>query len=134
MIKTNVMIEFSIYGDCFNPSDITEKIGLIPTKEYLKGDSTKSRRNTYKETSWSIHTDYEESYDINDQLEKIMLLLNGKLDKLIEIKKEYNVKMLFMIVVIIENNETPAMYFRKPFIHFLSDIDAEVGFDLYVNL
>lgn len=61
-----------------------------------------------------------------------MSLLEFKTEKLVELKDKLCVSMLFMIVVKIENNETPAMYFKKPFIHFLSRIDAEVGFDVYV--
>lgn len=126
------MVRFSIYGDDFHPSFATEKLELEPTETHLKGEPTKNGKNIWKETSWSIRTGYEDSNDINEQLEKIMLLLNGKKDKLVELKNNLCVEMLFMIVVKIENNETPAMYFKKSFIHFLSSIDAEVGFDVYV--
>lgn len=132
MDKTTVMVRFSIHGDNFHPSFITEKLELMPTETHLKGELTKKGKNTWKETSWSINTGYEESDDINHQLEKIMLLLDGKTDKLIELKSSLCVEVLFMIVIKIENNEIPAMYFKKQFIHFLSTIDAEVGFDVYV--
>lgn len=73
---------------------------------------------------------YGYNTDFNLVLEKNNT--NGKTDILLELKQNLCVNMLFMIVVKIENNETPAMYFKKPFIHFLSTIDAEVGFDVYV--
>lgn len=132
MDKTSVMVRFSIYGENFDPSIISEELGLLPTETHLKGELTKNGKNTWKDTSWSINTGYEDSYDINEQLEKIMYLLECKTEKLTELKDKFCVSMLFMIVVKIENNETPAMYFKKPFIHFLSRIDAEVGFDVYV--
>jgi len=132
MDKTSVMVRFSIHGENFDPCVISEELGLSPTETHLKGEPTKNGRNTWKDTSWSINTGYEESLDINVQLEKIMSLLEFKTEKLVELKDKLCVSMLFMIVVKIENNETPAMYFKKPFIHFLSRIDAEVGFDVYV--
>lgn len=132
MDKTSVMVRFSIYGDNFNPSIITKGLELMPTETHIKGERKKNGKSTWKDTSWSINTGYENSHDINEQLEKVTLLLKGRVDKLIELKDSLCVSMLFMIIVKIENNETPAMYFKKPFIHFLSRIDAEVGFDVYV--
>lgn len=126
------MAEFSINGDNLDIADVTEKMGLKPTDIHLKGQLTKNKKNTYKETSWSISTKYEESYDINIQLERLMALIENKVNYILEIKQKYKVNILFMIVVNIKNNETAAMYLKKPIIHFMSAIDAEVGFDTYI--
>jgi hypothetical protein len=133
MDKTNVMVKFIIYGDSFEPSFITEQLTLMPNETYMKGDPTgRSGINKRKETTWSISTGYEESYDINEQLKKILLLLNGKADKLVELKHSVSVEILFMIVVKIKNEEFPAMRLGKDIIHFMSTIGAEVDFDVYV--
>lgn len=113
MDKTSVMVRFSIYGDNFHPSVITEGLELSPTDTHIKGELTKSGKNTWKDTSWSFSTEYEDSYDINEQLEKITYLLESKTDKLLELKDNLCVNMLFIIVVKIENNEIPAMVFQK---------------------
>lgn len=132
MDKSNVMVRFSIYGDTFDPAFITEQLKLEPSKTYIKGEQFRDGKMKRKGTSWSINTGYEVSMDINNQINKIMYLLNGKEDLIFNLKKKYDLNVLLMIVVNIENNEKPAMYFRKPLIHFLSAVDAEVGFDLYV--
>ena len=132
MGKTSVMVEFSICGENFEPDYITKQLNIIPCETYLKGDLVKNGKIVRKETSWSISTDYEDSYDINEQLEKISDLLNRKTETLLKLKQELSVDILFMITVKIKNNETPAMYLKKPFIHFLSILDAEIGFDVYV--
>lgn len=133
MDQTTVMVEFSIYGEDFDPNYITEQLDVIPTETYLKGEPIKNRnRLVRKETSWSISTGYEPSYDINEQLGKIMFSLENKMDKLVELNNNHLLKMLFMIVIKIENNEIPAMYFRKDFIQFASNINAEIGFDPYI--
>lgn len=132
MDKSNVMVRFSLYGDDFNPALITKQLKIEPSETYIKGEQIRDGKIKRKETSWSISTKYEISLDINDQINKIMTLLYGKEAIITDLKKKYDLNILFMIVVNIENNDKPAMYFRKSFIHFLSDIDAEVGFDLYV--
>lgn len=46
MIKTNIMIEFCILGDDFNPKEITQKLLIEPTEYYKRGE--KSIRNIEK--------------------------------------------------------------------------------------
>ena len=85
------------------------------------------------DTSWNISTGYQESDDINHQLEQIMQHLRGKTEELVEIRDNLGVEMLFMFVVKIENGEVAAMYLEKEFLRFVSAIDARVEFDVYVN-
>ena len=132
MDKTNVMVEFSIYGENFEPKYITKQLGIMPSETYLKGELIRYGRATRKETAWSISSGYEVSLDINNQLEKVIFLLKDKVDKLVELKNSLCLNMLFIIVIRIEDNEIPAMYFKKDFIRFISKIDAEVGFDTYI--
>lgn len=133
MGKTRVMVRFGIYGDSFQPSSVSEFLGLEPTQTYIKGEPTLTGRTVRPDTSWNISTGYQESDNINHQLEQIMQLLRGKTDKLVELRHSLGVEMLFMFVVKIENNEVAAMYFGKEFLHFVSAIDAEVGFDVYIH-
>ena len=132
MNKTNIMVRFSIYGESFDPTDITKLLEIKPSHTHKKGDMLKNGISTRKDTAWSIETGYEESLNINDQIERILKLLEGKKDILLRIRRDMPVEMLFMIVVKIENKETPAMYFLKDTLNFFHEIKAEVGFDLYV--
>lgn len=132
MDKTSIKVEFDIYGNEFNPSEITEKLKTQPNITYLKGDVVKSEKNVRKETSWSLETKYIETLDINDVLDQIMVSISDKADILKQIRKTYNVKILFMIVIRIENNEIPAIYFNKKFVEFAGYIGAEIGFDTFI--
>jgi hypothetical protein len=73
-----------------------------------------------------------ESLDINDQLNIILCKLEGKTNELIEVKNKLSIKMLFMIVVNVENEKVPAMYFKREILEFINKIEAEIGFDVYV--
>jgi hypothetical protein len=126
------MVEFSIYGECFEPEHITEIIGITPSETYLKGDVIKHGKDTRKETTWSINTGYELSNDINNQIDKILALIEDKVDILVELRNRLPINILFMIVIKVENKEVPAIYFKKKLIQFMSKIEAEIGFDTYV--
>ncbi|WP_038705407.1 DUF4279 domain-containing protein [Planococcus sp. PAMC 21323] len=133
------MAYFSIVGNHFQPEKITEELAIQPTETHVKGDiikktstTTSSGTRRWVETDWTLSTGYQESPDINDQLKPLLRSLEGKEKNLIRLKEEYELTYIFMIVIEIENNEKPAMYFEKDIINFASTIDAEIQFDLYI--
>ncbi|CAG5090356.1 Protein of unknown function [Thermobacillus xylanilyticus] len=42
-----VMVEFSIIGECFPLSEITNKLQIEPTRAYSKGNSGKFNNSTF---------------------------------------------------------------------------------------
>lgn len=138
MDVTKVMAYFSMIGDQFPLDRVTRDLAIEPTETFVKGEiienrgpaTVKARRRL--ETDWTLSTGYQKSFDINDQLQPLLALLEGKEKDLIRLKNEYNISYLFSIVIEVENNETPAMYLEKEFIDFASAIGAEIAFDLYI--
>ena len=131
MDKTNVMVEFEIYGDKFDPNTITEMLGITPTETRIKGEPGRFKHAINKYTTWQFDTGYKESYDINDQLKEIYDIFKGKIHILNNIRKEYAIEFGICIVINIENDEKPAMGLEHWVIDFLHEIHAEVGFDIY---
>ncbi|TPV41011.1 DUF4279 domain-containing protein [Bacillus dicomae] len=135
------MAYFSATGDIFPVEAITEALSIEPTQTYKKGDVVVRRDNPNlvstkdlyrKATDWTLSTGYQESYNINDQLHVILKSLEGKTEQLKHLKKKYDLQFLFMVVIQVENNESPAMYLQKEIIDFASFIQAEIHFDLYI--
>lgn len=135
------MAYFSITGDIFPVEAITDALNIGPTRTYKKGDVVARRDNPNlvstktlyrKETDWTLSTGYQESYDINNQLHVILKSLKEKTEQLKQLKKKYDLEFLFMVVIQVENNESPAMYLQKNIIDFASSIQAEIHFDLYI--
>ncbi|MBY0216252.1 DUF4279 domain-containing protein [Paenibacillus illinoisensis] len=120
-----------MFGDQFDPNIITNTLLINPTRVWLKGDSIR-RDLVRKETCWEIATDYEESLDINDQIDKIKALIQDHKDQVIKLIKQNNLKCKFDVVINIENNISPAMYLNKNTIKFVCDLEAEIDFDLYI--
>ena len=135
------MAYFSITGDIFPVEAITDALNIEPTRTYKKGDIVARRDNPNlvstkklyrKETDWNLSTGYQESYDINNQLYVILKSLEEKTEPLKQLKKKYDIEFLFMVVIQIENNESPAMYLQKDILDFASSIQAEIHFDLCI--
>ncbi|GGG78247.1 DUF4279 domain-containing protein [Paenibacillus radicis (ex Gao et al. 2016)] len=138
--QTKVMAYFMIYGDKFLPDNISSKLGITPTKQHLKGDiisphpQLRNSRTMYRnETVWELSTGYQNSYDINDQINELLDSLESKQNALLEIKRNKSTSFMFMIVIQVRNEETPATYLKSRFLNFATAIGAEIHFDLYVS-
>ena len=123
--QTNIMVEFVVIGDEFPLDTVTERLGVKPSNMYMKGDHR-------KETAWCISTGYENSLDVGEQLNKLISILDHKQQVLNQLKEEYDLDYKFFIVVKIEQNQSPGVYFDKRIIKFAHDIQAEFDIDLYV--
>ncbi|WP_106768771.1 DUF4279 domain-containing protein [Paenibacillus faecalis] len=132
MEKTNIRAEFIIAGDNFDPDLITRELAILPTGQYLKGEKVEGRNIIRQECSWFLILDYEESYDINDQLHKLVKILESRGEQLIELRNTFNLYYKFSFSIRIENNETPAITLEHDMISFADKIKAEFDFDLYI--
>ncbi|MBK5073800.1 DUF4279 domain-containing protein [Budviciaceae bacterium CWB-B4] len=132
MDKTTVKAEFHICGDVFDPREITALLEIEPMEIHLKGVISGTRKRPSTETSWSICTEKEESYDVDEQTKKILFLLKNKVELLNKIKKEYGVKFFLSLLIEVENGEKPAIYWTPETNCFLGEIGAESSIDLYI--
>ncbi|WP_432664493.1 DUF4279 domain-containing protein [Wukongibacter baidiensis] len=131
-MDTNVNVEFVITGELFNPKHITQQLNIHPTVEWIKGDKAPNGKIARSYTCWCYGVGVEESIDINDQLVKILGILNPKRQILKEMKKEYDVEYLVLITIKIEDDIKPIMSIKSPIIEMMSDIDSEFDIDLYI--
>lgn len=131
MDKTNVMAEFIIVGDHFPIDEISNRLALEPTGYYLKGEKVREGIER-AETCWFISTGYEESLDINDQLNKLINLIEEKECDLLAMQSEYELEYKFCVVIRVEQNEKPAIYLTQEVISFTNSLKAWFDFDLYI--
>ncbi|OWF75791.1 hypothetical protein B4903_18990 [Yersinia frederiksenii] len=132
MDKTTVKAEFFICGDIFDPNEITALLQIEPMEVHLKGIINGTRKRPSTETSWSICTEKEESYDVDEQTRKLLSLLKCKIDVLEEIKEKYDVTFIFSLLIEVENGEKPAMYWSAETNRFLGRVGGESSIDLYI--
>ncbi|MBE1442607.1 DUF4279 domain-containing protein [Paenibacillus sp. OAS669] len=132
-MSTKVSAEFSIIGDTFDPKIVTDMLGLNPTGSYVKGELVTGKNLVRKESCWFIKTEHEPSLDVNEQLEKIIKLINGRKKKLIELRNQIVVDYKFFIVIKIEENQVPAIFLSSDIVEFAGNIQAEIEFDVYIH-
>lgn len=132
MNETNILVEFNIIGDDFDIGLISEQLDIKPTDYYKKGDKIRNKEIKRKETCWTISSGYEVSLDINNQLEKVLCIIKPKRNILNKLREQFQLDYKFIIVIRVEENQSPAIYLEQDVIEFANDIKADFDFDLYI--
>lgn len=133
MNNTNVRVDFRIMGDNYNTEEITKVLGVTPTITWNAGELINNTNKRHSYTAWVFSTGVEETLDINTQLKKIEQTLLPKLDKLHWLKNQYDLDFSLDIVIIIENESPPAIYFENSILNLVSNIEARIDIDTYIN-
>ena len=132
MSKNTCSTYFRVTGD-FDPDLVTERLGLQPDKFWKIGD--KRRNGTeYDFASWEIGLC--EEYDVltENQMHKTIAPLIDKIDRLNEIRSEFNVVFTLEIVTTVyADNASPCLAPSLRVIDFCYATRTEIDIDLYVE-
>ncbi len=133
MEKTNIKVSLRIMGDNYNIQDVTNKLGIYPSQSWNNGDYIRNSKRKRTYTAWIYNIDAIETLDINVVIKKFERLFLRKAKEISELKREYNLDISIDFVIIIENEEPPAIYFEEQFIKFVAEIGARFDIDTYIN-
>ena len=125
-----IKVSFFFVGDEFSLSDVTKEMQIVPTKTRQK-DSFPIKE--LAKTFWIIETDKENCKVVSWQFENLIKILTGKEKIINQICNKYKIKTEFCVTTWMENGDKPEMVLTKEIISFLASINAEVGFDLYID-
>lgn len=132
-LSTLVNVELAIFGEKFNPEELTKELNLKPIITYKKGDFIKGNPLFIRqETSWSIETGYEESLNAEEVVKKLISIVELKKNEIIALKSKHNLECKLYIVVNIEDNDVPSLHLDQPTIGFINSIGAEIEVCLYL--
>ena len=129
--QSEINIEFCIKGENINPADITKIIEISPSRSYSKGDQIKNKPVFRDHSLWEIETGFQLSFDVNNQLEIMIDMLNNKKDLIKKLTLKYDILISFIIVINFINQDKPAIYLNKEVISFANEIGADIQFDYY---
>jgi hypothetical protein len=78
MGKNNeVYAYFSISNFEFDPQEITEKVGILPTKSWKKGDKDKSLSER-KISRWCLYSRFKKTEELEKHIEDVLIQLDEK--------------------------------------------------------
>ncbi|WP_163002396.1 DUF4279 domain-containing protein [Pseudomonas viridiflava] len=134
-MTTTAEVYFAMYGDDFEPDDVTAYVGLTATEIFRKGPrsaETPLRRNSF----WSVSNGRIESdlVDVYEMSDALLTRLAPFTAKIVEAKKKFDLRCVFQVVLWIDQNEEnpmPAIGFELPVIDFIHTVGATIDVDTY---
>lgn len=120
-------------GDEYDIKEITDSLNITPSKTWKKGDFIRNSGQKHTYTAWIYDTDAVETLDVQEQTKKIEKLFLSRIERIISLKKKYRLDISLDFVIIIENDEVPAVYFEPSFLEFAAKIGARFDIDMYIN-
>jgi len=123
---------FALYGDEFDPDQVTNLIGVKPTTTKRKGSPIP------KFTSWALSTGKIENdvIDVYDMSSALVSQLSPHIAKIIEAKHRFGLEATLQVVLRITTDETkstPTIGFERDVISFLNTVGASIDVDTYRN-
>lgn len=123
-------VYFCLFGDEFEPDDVTAIIGLNPTRTIRKGNPRP------KHSSWEYSTGkiQDEVVDVYEMASSLVSALAPYTDNIIKAKTDLGLQAVFEVVLTIttdDSKSTPAIGFEFEVIEFLYKVGATIDIDTY---
>lgn len=132
-----VEVSFVAVGKDFDLTNMTSVLEIQPTEVRTKDDwpnAIKNNPNLPEEYqprhSWSYSKVFYEMYDFTLAYQEILSKFKPKTDTLKKLTNNEEIKYAVVLSIDCYNGDFPAMVVDIPMLHFLSDINAEISFDI----
>lgn len=134
MSKIQVFFCLSSIKENIDFKMITEKLKIKPTNVRKKSDFPKQSIDLgIALNEWIVSTKNDYCVSISKKIDDIQNLFFGKEDCLKTLVEDYELICTFSVIINVEKDEYPEMFLTKENIKFMSQINAEIGFDLYID-
>lgn len=115
----------------FHPDDITKALGIQPFRYWKKGD-TRKNGTQYLFSSWDAEKSDIGRLDVEAQCMETIKNLKQKISILKQIKEQYDVNYVIMIVPEIYGEEQPIISFNSEIIEFCYLTGTTIEVDMYI--
>lgn len=130
-------VYFAMYGDDFEPDEVSSLIGLSATGVRRKGERRPEvplpRFSSWQVSSGMVESEVIDVYKISEALVAQLAPFSAKI---VEVKTAFNLRCVFQVVLWIDQNEEasmPAIGFESPVIDFIHAVGAKIDIDTYRN-
>ncbi len=134
MKKGNSYVYFALTGEDFDPNQITNRIGVIPTSSWRKGEKGKYKSNL-ENSGWKISTKKGLEYLMLDRLvDEIIEKLFDRIEEINELKRQFNLESVLEIVMYVDINDeqsTPSLGHGLKTLEFLYRTQTTTDIDIY---
>lgn len=132
--KNEVTLYLRITGFDSEPDEITSALGVTPSKVWRTGELMNDYSpRVYKGNGWRLDSGLNSHSEFVDHLHALLSIIEPRLDAFTEVCNRYHTELT--CVIYMDHNAgqlTPWVHFDKRASRILTQIGAEIDFDMYV--
>jgi len=132
-VKTSILSSITLTGGDFDPDEVTDALGIEPTKTWRIGDPIQNTLLKRKHNGWSVATSREESLDLGKQIRDLLRRLEPTFSSIATLRDRVDLNVEVSCAIYIYG-ETPSMHLDRETLSMIERLDAEIDFDLYVYI
>jgi len=127
--KSRIIVEYYITGIQLSPNEITDILGIIPSRKWMAGDAIHGTIMTRKEHGWCLSS-CKNNDDIKDQIASLLKILTPKIKVISDICRRYSLESEFSCTISVVNNDYPAIHLANNTISAMCQLGAAVDVDI----
>jgi hypothetical protein len=128
MTEDNEQYAYFTITDSFDPAEITQRLGVEPTKSWRKGDLHPKNRLERKFSRWSLASRLDRSADLEDHIKDVLAQMDQKLETFQSVSREFGGCLQLVGYF---RCQYPGLHFDRSTIEGLARYSLTVDFDFY---
>jgi hypothetical protein len=127
--RTDIIASFVVRGFPGSPAAITDHVGLRPTTTWQIGDRVGPTIQLRRDAGWVIDSGLPKNASFPDHAQAIIdkvITHSDKINTLCDVSK------FLLFVMYIRDGDRPLMYLPPSIVKAVSELEAEIEFDLYI--
>ena len=118
---------FCIQGD-FDPQEITDRVGLTPSRSWRKGDIHPKRQYERKFSHWELRSTLDQNHSLEEHLSDVLSQLERSPEAIIAVSQQLQG---WMQLVGFFHEGFPGIHFEPDHVTGMAKFKLSVDFDLY---
>ena len=130
-MESEIYAYFALIGTDLSPEEVTEKVGIKPSKTWKIGDLIHSKATIRKKyNGWRVDSQLSKSDDLESHIKSVMEQLQPGWLSLVEVCKHCKVEI--SCVIYYRSGSIPAIHFDKYIVEKVHQLNAAIDVDFYV--
>ena len=130
-MSSSLHAEFVLLGEGFDPDEVTRRLGLMPTKTWLRGDSMSTEVQRRKQTGWKLSTNEVESHDLAKEVSSLVASLSPVSAEVVRVQRDMNLEAIVLGVVYMKGAQGPGMEFDRELLDGIAALGAQLRISVY---
>jgi hypothetical protein len=127
--KPNMNVALRLTGLGFSPEDVTDMIGLAPTRTWRLGDSVQGTRLTRKHDGWVFELPYRETYDMDSLVRELLDAVEPYKNKIEAASSRFGLDREISFGVYVRD-EAPTSWFAADTLSRVATLKANLDIDM----